>query len=524
MALIPSLLAPASGEDALIRVLFTLLILVFGHIGVKILERVIRRFWISGRDDLSKKDVQERHEVLQYANYMLDGAIVVFGLLYLNTGITSQMVTKFIEFLPQLLSAMLVGILGVIAINLSVKFGSELLEVLGVHAYFREVGLSRNALKLLSGVIRVFLYLLLLQIALEQIEVGGTFITQLMNASSWAAAFLAAGLLFYGFKDLFTNFAAGVYLKNSRLVRPGEEIKMEEETGKIQDISLFSTILDTDTGYTLVTPNSKIMNSDIRFKRTKSDIETLEDMKNHFVAQHPSYCGPAAMEMALDIFGYRHDQTEIGKKSDTTEETGTDREKLMEAVEELTEEEVRTAFVEYEKISDLSDEFKAWFNEGALIVPNFYKPELFPEATTGHYVLSAGIEGDEILIVDPSGHTGTGGVYYVDGQRLYEAMGDHGHKRGYIVVAPEGTTANWRIENDLIYSDKNYYDELSKTLETRLRKMLRQGSLLKNAMPSSIQDYMQEWRQDRNRVTRVWSSEAPAGDREPGEGSEEEEE
>ncbi|MFB6147363.1 MAG: C39 family peptidase [Candidatus Nanohaloarchaea archaeon] len=508
MAIASSLLAPASGEDALLRVLFTLVILVFGHIGVKLFQRLSRWTWITRQQELSKKEVEDRHETLQYISYFLDGAIVVFGLLYLNTGITSQMTANFVEFLPRLLSAILVGILGVIAINLSVKFGSEFLEVLGVHAYFREVGLSRNALKLLSGMIRAFLYLLLLQIALEQVGIGGTFIDQFVNASSWAVAFLAAGLLFYGFKDLFTNFAAGVYLKNSRLVRPGEEVKMDEETAEIKEISLFSTTLDTDTGYTLVTPNSEVMDSDIRFKRTKSDIDTLEDMKSYFVAQHPAYCGPASMEMALDIFGYRHDQDEIGEKSDTTEETGTDREKLMEAVEELTDNEVRTAYVEYEKITDLSDEFKAWFNEGALIVPNFYKPELFPEANTGHYVLSAGVEGDEVLVVDPSGHTGSGGVYYVDDQRLYDAMGDHGHKRGYIVVAPEGTTAHWRIENDLIYSDKNYYDELSKTLETRLRKLLRQGSLLKNVMPSSIQDYLQDW-QGRDRVTRVWNSGSP---------------
>ncbi|MFB6215500.1 MAG: C39 family peptidase, partial [Candidatus Aenigmatarchaeota archaeon] len=229
-------------------------------------------------------------------------------------------------------------------------------------------------------------------------------------------------------------------------------------------------------------------------------------IKSHFVAQNPSYCGPASMEMALEIFGYRNGQDEIGEKAGTEKGEGTDREKLMDAVEDLTDGEVKTAYIEYDKIGDLADEFKAWFDEGALIVPNFYKQELFPDANAGHYVLSVGVEGQEILVVDPSKHTGTGGVYYVDADRLYEAMGEFDHKRGYIVVAPEGSTAYWRIKNDLVYSKKTYYDEISKTLETRLRKLLRQGGLLKNVMPSPIEDYLEDWRSDK-RVTDIWKPE-----------------
>ena len=85
-------------------------------------------------------------------------------------------------------------------------------------------------------------------------------------------------------------------------------------------------------------------------------------------------------------------------------------------------------------------------------------------------------------------------------------MGDFGHKRGYTVVAPKGTTAHWRIKNDLIYADKSYYDELSKTLEARLRKILRQGRILKNSTPSSMEDYMEKWGSS-EKLTRIWMPE-----------------
>lgn len=492
--------------DPLVQVGVAIIVLVFGHLGVKLVNSVIKRFWTRGRDELTKKEIEERNEAIRYFSYALDSAVIIIVLMYLNTGIETGMLQSLIGLLPQMVSAILVAILGFLTINISTKVGSDFMKTVGIQSYFREVGLSDTAIKVFAGILKSFLYLLLLQISLSQLGIGNTFVNELVTASSWAASLLIAGLLFYGFKDLFQNYAAGIYLKNSRLVRPGEEVKIDDEQGEIGEITLFSTNVETDTGYNLLTPNKKVMESNLKFKRKKSDIKTLEDMKKHFVAQHPAYCGPAAMEMALDVFGYRHDQDEIGEASETTEDEGTEVEPLMDSVEDLTEGEVKTAFVEYDKITDLADEFKAWFNDGALIVPNFYKPEIFPEATTGHYVLSLGVEDDDILIVDPSKTTGTGGVYYVSKDRLYDAMGEHGHKRGYIVVAPKGTTAHWRIKNDLIYSDKTYYDEISKTLESRLRKILRQGRILSEVTPSSMDKYMERWRSG-EKISRLWDAE-----------------
>ncbi len=504
MSFFNQLLTLTQGGDALARVILTLLILLSGHLGVKLLGILVRRFWVE-KGDLNKKQVEERNDTIRHLGYVLDAVVIVAALLYLNTNLTSAFSTGLAEFVPDMLSAILIGLLGFIVVNVTIKVGADFLRTIGIRNYFREVGLSGSAINFASVLLRGFLYLLIAQIALTELGIGETFIDKLVTASSWAAAFLIAALLFYGFKDLFQNFAAGIYLKNSQQVRPGEQVNLEQGKGEIREVSLFSTTIDTETGYTLLTPNARVMDSEIKFKRTKSDIDTLEDIKSYFVAQHPSYCGPASMEMALEIFGYRHSQEEIGEKAETTEEEGTDRDKLMEAVEEMTEEEVSTAYVEYDKITDIADEFKTWFNDGAMIVPNFYKPELFPDATTGHYVLSVGVEGDEILVIDPSGHTGSGGVYYVNKDRLYDAMAEFDHSRGYIIVAPEGTTAHWRIKNDLIYSDRTYYDELSKTLEARLRKIMRQGGLLKNAMPSSIKDYMEDWRTG-ERVTRLWKA------------------
>ncbi|QKQ97977.1 mechanosensitive ion channel [Candidatus Nanohaloarchaea archaeon] len=507
--ILDSALAFIMSSNTSIRVAVTLLILVLGHLAVKSFNMMYNRLWILRNDEATKKDVEQKRQRLQYISYLLDGAVITAALFYLNSSLTDTIIAQTTTYIPEILTGILVAILGVIAINVFTRFIEDFLKTVGVRSYFREAGLSVNAFKAVSALIKGFLYLVLLQIVLGQLGIAQSTINELVTASSWAVAFLIAGLLFYGFKDLFENFAAGVYLKNSRIVRPGEEVKIDDETGEIKDVSLFSTTVDTNSGFTVLAPNSQIMDSNLKFKRTRSDLDTLEEITSYFVAQDPSYCGPASMEMALEVFGYKHDQKEIGEKANVEEGEGADEEELMDSVEELTNNEVKTAWIGYDKITDLDDEFKAWFNDGALIVPNFYKPEIFPEATAGHFVLSVGVEGDEILILDPSGTNG--GVYYVNKEQLKEAMAEFGHKRGYIVVAPKGTTAHWRIKNDLIYADKSYYDELSKTLEARLRKILRQGRILKNSTPPSMEEYMEKWGSS-EKLTRIWMPDSKQGE------------
>jgi small-conductance mechanosensitive channel len=484
--------------DPLVRVGLALLILVFGHLGVKAVNLGARKYWKSRGNELTRKEVKERNEALKYVSYALDSFIIILALLYLNTGINTGIINSLIEFVPQMMSAILVVILGFLAINITTKAGSDFMRTLGVHMYFKEIGLSQSALKLFAGIFKGFLYLLLLQISLTRLGIGSAFVDELVKASSWAAAFLTAGLLFYGFKDLFQNYAAGIYLKNSRVARPGEEIDLDNERAEIRNVSLFSTVMDTQSGKTVLSPNRKLMNSNISVKRTKSDLETLEDIKNYFVAEEPELAAPASLVMALEIMGYRTQQKEVAEKlSDTSPE------ELHEAVEDLTEGEVKTGFVERENITDIGSEFKTWFNDGALTIVEVDKHMLFSSSEGSQHLLCVGVEENEVLVVDPGAKQG--GVYYINKEKLFEAM-KGAEEQGYTVIAPSGTTAFWRLKNDLVYSDKSYYDELSKTLESRLTRIMRQGRILTESMPSSVSDYMERWEQEGD-VTRLWSPE-----------------
>jgi len=484
--------------DPLISVGLALLVLVFGHLSIKVLSMAVRRFWTLREEELTQKEIQKRNEALRYLTYALDAGIIIIALLYLNTGVKTGIVQSLIDFVPQMISAILIVILGFLAINITTKAGSDFIRKVGVHMYFREIGLSESALKLFAGIFKVFLYLLLLQISFTQLGIGTAFVDELIRASSWAAAFLIAGLLFYGFKDLFQNYASGIYLKNSRVANPGEEIDLDGEKAKIRNVSLFSTVMDTQSGRTVLSPNSKLMKSNMSVKRTQSDVETLEDIKNYFIAEKPELASAASVVMALEIFGFRAQQEDIADEN----ETGS-YEDIGEAVEKLTDNEVKTGFIEHDNVTDLGAELKTWFNDNGLVIAEVNREKLLSNSDSSHQVLCLGVEENEILIADPASKDG--GVYYVDKEKMYEAM-KNTEEPGYTVIAPEGTTAFWRIENDLIYSDRSYYDELSKTLESRLTRIMRQGRVLKNSMPKPVSDYMEKWEKEGD-VTRLWSPE-----------------
>jgi hypothetical protein len=79
-------------------------------------------------------------------------------------------------------------------------------------------------------------------------------------------------------------------------------------------------------------------------------------------------------------------------------------------------------------------------------------------------------------------------------------------KRGYLVLAPKGTAAYWRIKKGLVYADKDLYDELSKTLEEKFEKLIQKSAFIKNVIPIAMRNYLKEW-EERYKIARLWRPE-----------------
>ena len=514
MAILSQLTGFLTAEGLYIRLTVTLMILVLGHLGVRLYRRAATNLLIERKEDANRKQLQRIRGKIQYSVHVLNASVIAAALFYLNADISQEIVSGVFSGLPNAISIVLILVLGIIGVNVFSRLATDFFRTVGFRSYIRNAGVSQEILQVSEMILKGILYLLILQFILIQADFADSTIREFVRAASWALALLIAGLLFYGFKDLFQNLAAGLYLKNSRAVRPGEQVKFGNETGELQNVSTFSTEIDTQDGYSLMAQNREVMRSNFKFKKSKSDLDTLEEIIQYFVADEEGHSGPASMEMALDILGYSVTQDQFLKdeeekdsdKEESSESEDEDSPKeitsshLMDKVGDLTEEEVLTAWIDSDHITDAGDEFKTWFNDGGLVIPVFDKSEVLPSEESSHYAVVVGVEGTEVLVIDTS--RSSGGVYYINKDRLVDAM----EGLGYIVLAPVGTRSEWRIKNDLIYSDKSYYDELSKNLENRLRKIVRQGSILKDVMPEQVQKYTEEWKSD-EKVSRVWKPE-----------------
>lgn len=107
--------------------------------------------------------------------------------------------------------------------------------------------------KFFSSIVRWLVLAIALIAALELFGVQTTSFVALIGAAG-----LAVGLAFQG---TLSNFASGVMLLIFRPFHVGDAVKVAGQTGKIDEIGLFTTNLDTFDNRRIIIPNSEIFGS-----------------------------------------------------------------------------------------------------------------------------------------------------------------------------------------------------------------------------------------------------------------------
>ncbi len=76
-----------------------------------------------------------------------------------------------------------------------------------------------------------------------------------------AGILLATIVAAFGVQDVLKDYVSGYYVLLERHIRPGDHITMDGAgTGKVLDIKLRVTLLQTDSGDLVVVPNSELFN------------------------------------------------------------------------------------------------------------------------------------------------------------------------------------------------------------------------------------------------------------------------
>ena len=491
------------------KLLITILILIAGYVVVRIGSSLVISF-SKKKETISVKHIQ----IVKVFRYLVMIFTILAALIYLQVDLVKDItvagnfISNTYDLLPNILLVILLIILAIAVINL-ITFGlKRIFAATGITEFM----LEQKREHFLNGIlafVRISLYLFT---GLFLLDFFGINISGITSAIGWFFYGIMALLflyIFFGTKVFMENFIAGIYIRTSRSFKLGQKVKIDDIDGSIKSISNQAVTIKSDFGYSTSIPNKEFVKKDISFKNVETDLDTLEKIKSYYVEQKPSFCGPASVSIILKIFGYSESQSKIGELSNTKVGMGTHPETLIKVTQDMTKNKVKGAWIDIGHITDLKDEIRLWLNEGALIIVDYKKNILFPEAKSAHYSVCVAVEGDELVILDPSGKKG--GVYLADAEKVYRGMDSYSEllkgKRGYIVFAPEGTTAYHRIEEGLIYADPSLYKDLSNKLKKELYKLTEKSELLETVLPLRVKNFIRKWR-EKDRIARLWKPES----------------
>jgi small-conductance mechanosensitive channel len=131
-----------------------------------------------------------------------------------------------------------------------------------------EAGISRTAhtrLQLIRRLVFLVIVLIGAAIALSQFESLSKLATGLLASSAVVGLVLG-----FAAQRVLANPLAGVLLAFTQPIRIGDSIEIEEVGGRVDDMTLAHTFIDTGDGRLMVVPNEKVVSS-ILFNRSTGD-------------------------------------------------------------------------------------------------------------------------------------------------------------------------------------------------------------------------------------------------------------
>lgn len=497
-------------DETTYKIAISSIILIVGFIISKLGEKTITSIWRK-----KYKANLERVQLAHVYGLAINIISIIIALSFLKINIKETTIFEIYAYIPFILSIILLGVLIVLVVKVISYFLDKFISTSGIKSLIREYG-QEQAFSNILHLLRYTLYIIFSLIALTSLGIDISSTVLFLKGILYPLLIFALVLLFVGMKPFIENYFAGLYLKNMNFLRIGEQVKIKEEACTIEALKTEGLILKSRDSFSVFVPYKKLYNEQLKYREIIYDLATLEKIKNHFLAQNPSYCGPASASIVLKIFGYDITQEEFGRMAKTivppqkrldgaTIPGGTHPKDLINTVERITENKVKGAWVSIDKINDLKIELKTWLDNKALIIIDYKKSFLFPEAKKAHYSVCFSVRGDELVILDPSQKKG--GVYFADIKKVYLGMNTYSEllkeKRGYIVLAPKGTTAYHRLEKGLIYSDPDLYNNLSNSLTKDLNSLISHASKLEEILPKSIKKTIEDHKR-KEKVTRVW--------------------
>ena len=248
-------------------------VFIIGLIVSKVAARFVRRILVTvGADKLAERlnEIEIVYKSnIQLVPSMLLSKVIYYFLLFifvvaateiLNMPVISQLMSEILNYIPVLISAMAVFVIGLLISDFLKNMVKTACESLGI-----------PAAGLISSVVFYFLFLNIIMIALSQARIDTEFIQD--NLSIILAGVVLAFAIGYGFasRNIVANFLASFYNKGK--INVGDTIGIEGVKGKIIRMDNSSIVLAVE-GREVLIPLSKIASEKIDvFERAQPNTE-----------------------------------------------------------------------------------------------------------------------------------------------------------------------------------------------------------------------------------------------------------
>ena len=162
----------------------------------------------------------------------------------------SDTINSFVQYLPKLVGAMLVVIIGLAAAHLVRTMVETAAQ-----------GMQLDYGKPLGSLLYALLVIVVISLAIGQLEIETDLLNQVVSIVLLAVAAAVALSLGFGTRTTAGNIVAGLYARD--LFPPGDRITVGEVSGRVIEVSTTSTLLELDDGTVYTVPNSVLVESQV---------------------------------------------------------------------------------------------------------------------------------------------------------------------------------------------------------------------------------------------------------------------
>ncbi len=262
------------------NVIAALAVLFIGWLIAKLTSRIIERLFKAIKLDALAEKVNDI-DILQGAEIKIKPSIVISRVVYyiimliviavsadfLALKILSTQVEGLIDYVPKLITAGLIMVMGLLLSNMVKEL---------VATTFRSIGMNSGSL--ISNIIFYFLFISIALSALKQALVETGFIEN--NLTIIISGIMLAFAIGYGYasRNVMANFLGSLYSKPK--FRVGEIIRVKTTKGKIIGMDNTSLILRTGDARRVVIPLSLLTQEEVEIFEKWEDGTLIEENKS----------------------------------------------------------------------------------------------------------------------------------------------------------------------------------------------------------------------------------------------------